>query len=114
MKRLAVSNLSIFGFGLAVLTLLIVIVFAASNLCALIESNYLVRHTLIVLSTLETTLALFTDAETGKRATSSPGTNSTLNLITLPSRLMAVSASIFKNFGNSLAAIPINSGGWTR
>ncbi len=67
MKKLATRNFSNLGFGLSIIVMLIVVVFAAINLRALIESNSKVSHTLIVLRTLDKTLALLTDSETGQR-----------------------------------------------
>ena len=58
MKRLAIRNLPNLGFGLAVLILFGVGVFATVNLRFLIESNNMVGHTFTVLQKLKKTLAL--------------------------------------------------------
>src|SRR6185436_8624914 len=60
MKRLVTDNLSNLGFGLAILILLIVGFFAFVELRALIESNNLVSHTLIIDDKLTDTLVLLT------------------------------------------------------
>ena len=67
MKQIITRNFSNLGFGSSIIIMLIVIVFAASNLRALIESNSQVGHTLTVLRTLDQTLALLTGAEAGQR-----------------------------------------------
>src|SRR5688572_17731232 len=67
MKQVATRNFSNLSFGLSVIVMLSVIVFAAINLRALIENNNKVSHTLIVLGTLDKTLALLTSVEAGQR-----------------------------------------------
>jgi signal transduction histidine kinase/CheY-like chemotaxis protein len=67
MKRFATNKLFNLGIGLAVLILLIVVLFASSELSTLLKNNNLVSHTLSVLNKLSDTLSVLTDAETGQR-----------------------------------------------
>ena len=67
MRQIAARNFSNLGFGSSIIVLLIVVVFAAINLRALIESNNNVSHTLIVLRIIDETLGLLANVEAGQR-----------------------------------------------
>jgi putative nucleotidyltransferase with HDIG domain len=66
-KKFILQHLSIFGFGLAVLLLLGVGIYAVISLRAFTASNTEVDHTIAVLDKLDSTLILLLDAETGDR-----------------------------------------------
>jgi len=67
MKNIFTRNLANLGFGLAILVALILSGFIYNNMRTLVKSNQMVNHTLVVLESLNETLALLIEAESALR-----------------------------------------------